>query len=219
MALETLNNKELAGRNLRVGLGNDRSVPDSGANDAHGLNRSGTSTASRTDRASNKEQEKITAGASALEDHDVGGYNYSNVSRHDLMNKLARNHPVDVPKTSGATAKKGPTDLASEKATHCLVVHNVFDRAGEEAEDPTGGFIDEIKEEFKDECEEKFGKVAHIFVSKEGAAEIFLRFETIQAATNAWKSLNGRLYGGFTLRVDYVVDAVYHHMHERGGAA
>ena len=102
-ALEKMNGFDLAGRPIRVGLGNDKFTPESTANllqRFHGPGQqfqgsafSGAGgrgpPASAFDRAGGRDNDK-GAGASALDDTDVAGVNFSNYSRDALMRKLAR---------------------------------------------------------------------------------------------------------------------------------
>src|SRR5690348_3087231 len=103
-----MNGFDLAGRSIRVGLGNDKSnnnnhenSQNGGAHRNHGggqahLQGSGFSgaggrgaNASGFDRATGRDSDK-TGGASALDDSDVAGVNFNNYSRDLLMRKLAR---------------------------------------------------------------------------------------------------------------------------------
>src|SRR5689334_223692 len=102
-ALEKMNGFDLAGRPIRVGLGNDKFTPESTANllqRFQGQNQQYQGSAfsgaggrgpqtSNFDRAGGRDNEKGT-GASALDDSDVAGVNFNNYSRDSLMRKLAR---------------------------------------------------------------------------------------------------------------------------------
>ncbi len=121
-----MNGFDLAGRPIRVGLGNDKFTPESTANllqrfqgmgaeqrnyqgsafsgsggrGAHAGGSGGT-----FDRAGGRDSEKGAGGASALDDTDVAGVNFNNYSRDALMRKLARTDDA-VPETNGATDDK-----------------------------------------------------------------------------------------------------------------
>lgn len=111
-ALEKMNGFDLAGRPIRVGLGNDKFTPESTAHlmqRFHGRDQPSDSRSSRGDRdrsrdrgdrgdrgergafdrAGARDSEK-GSGAGALDDTDVAGVNFSNYSRDALMKKLAR---------------------------------------------------------------------------------------------------------------------------------
>lgn len=142
-----MNNFDLAGRSIRVGLGNDKFTPESTANllqkfpgrdqngNFQGSAFSGAggrgSQANSFDRAGGRDNEK-TGGASALDDSDVGGVNYSNFSRDALMRKLAR---TDETATNGSDPRQAPKPKAEVKplpvnvntASRCVVLHNMFD--------------------------------------------------------------------------------------------
>jgi RNA-binding protein 39 len=141
-----MNGFDLAGRPIRVGLGNDKFTPESTANLLRGFQGqnqqfqgsafSGAGgrgpQASNFDRAGGRESEKGT-GASALDDTDVAGVNFNNYSRDALMRKLARTdepangqpeRQVLKPKT-----ETKPLPVNVSMASRCVVLHNMFDPA------------------------------------------------------------------------------------------
>lgn len=143
-ALEKMNGFDLAGRPIRVGLGNDKFTPESTANlmqrfpgqnhHFQGSSFSGAggrgSQASTFDRAGGRDSDK-TGGASALDDTDVAGVNFNNYSRDALMRKLARtdelpngreDQTVMKPKTEAK-----PLPVKVNMASRCVVLHNMFD--------------------------------------------------------------------------------------------
>ncbi len=145
-ALEKMNGFDLAGRPIRVGLGNDKFTPESTANllqrfqgqnqqqQFQGSAFSGAggrgSASSNFDRAGGRESEK-GGGASALDDTDVAGVNFSNYSRDALMRKLARTdeppagqveRPMPKPKL-----ETKPLPVNVNMASRCVVLHNMFD--------------------------------------------------------------------------------------------
>lgn len=155
-ALEKMNGFDLAGRPIRVGLGNDKFTPESTASllqrfqgqshqqqfqgsafsGAGGRGPQATSSGA-FDRAGGRETEKGAGGASALDDTDVAGVNFNNYSRDALMRKLARTD--DTPSTNqGSTDKRENTKPKSETkplpinvnmASRCVVLKNMFDPA------------------------------------------------------------------------------------------
>lgn len=147
-ALEKMNGFELAGRAIRVGLGNDKFTPDAHANRPSGpasTNFQGSSFSGQGGRgvqaggfnhfgrAGGKATEK-GAGASALDDTDVAGVNFNNYSRDALMRKLAR---TDDPQPSVDDRQKFPRPKTEIKplpinvnmASRCVLLRNMFDPA------------------------------------------------------------------------------------------
>ena len=142
-----MNGFDLAGRPIRVGLGNDKFTPESTANllqRFQGQNQQFQGSAfsgaggrgpptSNFDRAGGRENEK-GGGASALDDTDVAGVNFNNYSRDALMRKLAR---TDEPASNGASerqilkpkAESKPLPVNVNMASRCVVLHNMFDPA------------------------------------------------------------------------------------------
>lgn len=140
-----MNGFEIAGRPIRVGLGSDKFTPESTANLLHrfhnqpnqfqGSSFSGAGGrgahaggSNNFDRAGGRE-EKGAGGASALDDADVGGVNFSNYSRDSLMRKLARTEdPAPQPQ---AVAARPKVDLKKTAAhgpapSRCIVVKNAY---------------------------------------------------------------------------------------------
>jgi len=147
-----MNGFELAKRPIRVGLGNDKFTNESTKEilqsqfnkDKGGPNFQGSSfsgaggrgayaggSSGTFDRAGGRDDQKGTGAASALDDTDVGGVNFSNYSRDSLMRKLAR---VDEPSAdkSGSSIKptlpKAPPVQVSQPS-RCVVLRNMFDPA------------------------------------------------------------------------------------------
>lgn len=140
-----MNGFDLAGRPIRVGLGNDKFTPESTANMLQrfsGQNQSnfqGSSFSgsggrgqqnSNFDRAGARDSEK-TGGASALDDTDVAGVNFNNYSRDALMRKLARtdesNSVSDERQVLKPRTETKPLPVNVNMASRCVVLHNMFD--------------------------------------------------------------------------------------------
>lgn len=228
-ALEKMNGFDLAGRPIRVGLGNDKFTPESTANllqRFQGQNQpyqgsafSGAGgrgqQASGFDRAGGRDNDKAT-GASALDDTDVGGVNFNNYSRDALMRKLARTD--DAP--NGAQNERQvlkpktetkPLPVNVNMASRCVVLHNMFDAAEEEGE----SWIKELEDDVRQEAEEKYGHVVHISLDPNSSGDIYLKFDKVQGGENAIKGLNGRYFGGRMISAAPVVDAVYSSLFSR----
>lgn len=226
-ALEKMNGFDLAGRPIRVGLGNDKFTPEttanlmhrfSGQNNFQGSSFSGAggrgSQASTFDRAGGRDSDKA-GGASALDDTDVAGVNFNNYSRDALMRKLARtdelpngreDHAVMKPKTE---AKPLPVNV--NMASRCVVLHNMFNPEEEEGED----WVKELEEDIRAEAEKQYGHVVHIAVDPNSKGDVYLKFDKVQGGENAIKGLNGRYFGGRMINASHVVDAVYSSLFSR----
>lgn len=140
-----MNGFDLAGRPIRVNLGNDKFTPDNAANmtqkypGQNSSNQQGSTFSgsggrggqnSNFDRAGARDNEK-TGGASALDDTDVGGVNFNNYSRDALMRKLAR---TDESSNGGEErqvlkprTETKPLPMNVNTASRCVVLHNMFD--------------------------------------------------------------------------------------------
>ncbi|MCJ1394645.1 hypothetical protein MMC18_007525 [Xylographa bjoerkii] len=231
-ALEKMNGFDLAGRPIRVGLGNDKFTPESTANllqrfqgQEYQRNYQGSAFSGQGgrgsqaggaggafDRAGGRDNEKGAGGASALDDTDVAGVNFNNYSRDALMRKLAR---TDDPtpdaaadekrKLMKAKAEAKPLPVAVNQASRCVLLRNMFNPAEEEGD----AWIKELEDDVKAECEEKYGHVVHISLDANTPGDIYLKFDKVQGGENAIKGLNGRFFGGRQISAQPVVDAVY----------
>ena len=153
-ALEKMNGFDLAGRPIRVGLGNDKFTPESTANllqrfqgQEHQRNYQGSAFSGHGgrgsqaggaggafDRAGGRDNEKGGGGASALDDTDVAGVNFNNYSRDALMRKLARTDDP-APESNGADQKRPiikpktenkPLPISVNQASRCVLLRNMF---------------------------------------------------------------------------------------------
>ena len=142
-----MNGFELAGRPIRVGLGNDKFTPESTqsllerfrhqnqqgnaqASSAYGSGGRGRDAGGQTnfDRVSGKDADK-TGGASALDDTDVGGVNFSNYSRDALMRKLARTDEPEQKVASKIQQTKKAPPVDEQPATRCVLLKNMYEQA------------------------------------------------------------------------------------------
>lgn len=149
-ALEKMNGFELAGRPIRVGLGNDKFTPESTASLLQrfqgqsqqgsafsGAGGRGPSGGSTFDRVGGRDNDKGAGGASALDDTDVGGVNFNNYSRDALMRKLARtdepapaaNSRDDRREILKPKTEAKPLPVNVNMASRCVVLRNMFDPA------------------------------------------------------------------------------------------
>ena len=254
-ALEKMNGFDLAGRPIRVGLGNDKFTPESTANllqkfsgrDQNNGNFQGSAfsgaggrgqQSSGFDRAGGRDSEK-TGGASALDDTDVAGVNFSNYSRDALMRKLARtdesaSNGAEERQTIKPKAEVKPLPVNVNMASRCVVLHNMFDPdeyvqlthtplptelmltcARREEGD---SWVKELEDEVREEAENRYGHVVHISVDPNSKGDIYLKFDKVQGGENAIKGLNGRYFGGRMIDASPVVDAVYSSLFSRSRA-
>lgn len=237
-ALEKMNGFDLAGRPIRVGLGNDKFTPESTASllqrfqgQSHQQQFQGSAFSgaggrgpqatggSNFDRAGGRDSDKGAGGASALDDTDVGAVNFNNYSRDALMRKLARaDDPAPI--TKGRDEKREilkpkteakPLSVNVNMASRCVVLKNMFDPAEEEGEN----WEKELEDDVRAEAEEKYGHVVHIALDPNSQGDIYLKFDRVQGGENAIKGLNGRYFGGRMISATPVVDAVYSSLFSR----
>ena len=147
-----MNGFDLAGRPIRVGLGNDKFTnestqnllqrfPERGPGSAQAPSFSGAGGrgthaggSNNFDRAGGRD-EKGASGASALDDTDVAGVNFSNYSRDALMRKLARTdeptEPNGADKRNMGKPRVEPKKVVANvpQASRCIVLKNMFDPA------------------------------------------------------------------------------------------
>ncbi|XP_054777097.1 uncharacterized protein LOC129285423 [Prosopis cineraria] len=86
----------------------------------------------------------------------------------------------------------------------CLLLKNMFDPKDEKEPD----FDLDIKEDVEAECS-KFGKLKHVYVDKNSAGFVYLKFENTQAAILAQRSLHGRWFAGKMITASFMVPQVY----------
>ncbi|KAF3947873.1 hypothetical protein CMV_026061 [Castanea mollissima] len=88
--------------------------------------------------------------------------------------------------------------------SECLLLKDMFDPNDETEPD----FELDIKEDVQNECL-KFGKLNHIFVDKNSAGFVYLRFENTQGAVAAQRALHGRWFAGKMITATYMVPQAY----------
>ncbi|KAG5247957.1 RNA-binding protein [Salix suchowensis] len=86
----------------------------------------------------------------------------------------------------------------------CLFLKNMFDPKTETEPD----FDLDIKEDVQEECS-RFGNVKHIYIDKNSAGFVYMRFENTQAAINAQRSLHGRWFAGKLITATFMVPQTY----------
>jgi RNA-binding protein 23/39 len=58
----------------------------------------------------------------------------------------------------------------------------------------------ELASDVKEECENKYGGVAQIFVQRESLGDIYVKYADVNAAEKAVEGLNGRFFGGRSIK-------------------
>ncbi|KAF1954776.1 splicing factor, CC1-like protein [Byssothecium circinans] len=226
-ALKEMNGFELAGRNIRVGLGNDKFTPESTAHllrifpqqaasyqgsafsGAGGRGAYAGGAGGVFDRTHGKDDRGIS-GASALDDTDMAGVNFKQVDRNKLMANLARNE-VDIPTRQEIqpAAKARASVVDKPMASKCVKIEGAFD-AEEEFKNANGpGWIKEFELDVKEECNKKYGKVVHIAVDPNSDGEIYVKFDSVAGGEKAIQGLNGRSFNHRMIRASYVIDKIY----------
>ncbi|KAF2492399.1 splicing factor, CC1-like protein [Lophium mytilinum] len=229
-ALEKMNGFELAGRPIRVGLGNDKFTPESTANllrsfngqaqpqfqgsafsghGGRGIHAGGAG--GNFERTGGRDTDRGAGGASALDDTDVVGVNFSNYSRDSLMRKLARaddpqpaNNERKAPQVNRRPATRVPAPMASQ----CLVIKEMYNQTELEKEGPN--WKRELIDEIGEECRAMYGDVAHVGVDPvTSPGDVYIKFIDIAAGTRGLNGLNGRFFNQHMITAEPVSDAMY----------
>ncbi|KAF3535927.1 hypothetical protein F2Q69_00018630 [Brassica cretica] len=146
-----------------------------------------------------------------FDDDDGGGLALNAQSRVLLMQKLDRTGlaaSIGVPAVNGTAINQPgmnpgfPTSVLPTtpllpsvvtepigQPSECLLLKNMFDPATE----TELNFDEDIKEDVGDECS-KYGEVKHIYVDKNSAGFVYLRFESVQAAMAAQRAMHTRWF-------------------------
>ncbi|GJV98100.1 RNA-binding protein 39 isoform X2 [Tanacetum coccineum] len=146
-----------------------------------------------------------------FDDDDGGGLSLNARSRALLMQKLDRTGTapsvigsmgipttgggVPLPAMTGAALAVPPVTVPSAESvgvpSECLLLNNMFDPELEDEPD----FDLDIKDDVQSESS-KYGKLRHIYVEKNSAGFVYLRFENAQSAVAAQRALHGRWFAG-----------------------
>ncbi|XLS86822.1 hypothetical protein HN51_036988 [Arachis hypogaea] len=179
-----------------------------------------------------------TTAKSADLDDDEGGLALNAQSRALLMQKLADRHGLPgrfvlslyngVPAVNGAVPIQPtmglpignpgiipapalptqilPTPVAEPvgSPSECLLLKNMFDPSTETEPD----FDIDIKEDVEEECS-KYGRVKHIYVDKRSAGFVYLRFETVEAASAAQRAMHLRWFARRLISAVFMQPQVY----------
>ncbi|XP_010229189.2 RNA-binding protein 39 isoform X2 [Brachypodium distachyon] len=152
-----------------------------------------------------------------LDDDEGGGLALNASSRALLMQKLDRSgvttrmHPPlhqhcyhIFLSCQGASVPVISQPIATAPPSECLLLKNMFDPAVETDPD----FDLDIKDDVREECS-KFGQIRHIFVDKNTAGFVYLRFDSITAAMGAQKALQGRWFAGKMITATFMSPQQY----------
>ncbi|KAL0365686.1 UNVERIFIED_CONTAM: RNA-binding protein 39 [Sesamum angustifolium] len=162
-----------------------------------------------------------------FDDDDGTGLSLNAHSRALLMQKLDRTGTASsftdssaaavlgqisvpvLPGLAGAAlsipALTGPPMDTIGAPSECLLLKNMFDPSSEAEPD----FDLDIKEDVQDECS-KFGRLKHIYVEKNSAGFVYLRFENAESAIAAQHALHGRWFAGKMITATFML----HHDYE-----
>ncbi|XP_020095005.1 RNA-binding protein 39 isoform X2 [Ananas comosus] len=119
--------------------------------------------------------------------------------------------PTTVPPIGGVPASGllpvpslSMPSVESAVPSECLLLKNMFDPSVETEPD----FDLDIKDDVSEECS-KFGTVKHIFVDKNSAGFVYLRFDSASSAMNAQRALHGRWFAGKMITASYLSPQYY----------
>jgi len=104
----------------------------------------------------------------------------------------------------GATLPITTPSIELAPPSECLLLKNMFDPALETDPD----FDLDIRDDVQEECS-KFGQLRHIFVDKNTAGFVYLRFDSITAAMSAQKALHGRWFAGKMITATFMTPHQY----------
>ena len=165
------------------------------------------------------------AAAPSFLDNDAverAGIDLGSTGRLQLMAKLAEGTGLEVPTAAQQALVLGQSmglGLPQSKtvsmpnggsvnppiATTCFQLSNMFDPAKE-----TGSTWDrEIRDDIIEECQ-RHGKVYHVYVDKQSQGNVYVKCDTIDAATKCVAALHGRYFAGNMITAAYVPIANYH---------
>lgn len=147
------------------------------------------------------------------EELDKTGVNLGPSGKLALMAKLAKGTDIKIPQqTIDAITAQANTEAAESdsQATQCFILSNMFDLEEEKARGPN--WADEIREDVFEECN-KYGGIVHISVDEVAPNGcIYIKCESISAASAAVSGLSGRYFAGKMIQASYLQVASYHQL-------
>ncbi|GJJ68818.1 RNA-binding protein 23/39 [Entomortierella parvispora] len=192
-AMVDLNGQVLAGRTIKVGL-----VTEKGSNGQSNNNY--------------QYNNSLINNSISIDDSDTAGYTLTSQSRADLMQKLARGDvnlgAVPTPAADSVPAPAAstfiPPRLPVVMPSRSVLLKNMF--TDEDKTEPE--WAKELEEDVKEEAE-KNGPVVHIHVEQDSPGEIYLKFDSVQSATNAVQTLGGRFFAGRQIIAAFLPEMLY----------
>ena len=150
------------------------------------------------------------------------GIDLGTTGRLQLMAKLAEGTGLEVPTAahqalmlgqsmglglpqSQAVGAANGASVAPPIATTCFQLSNMFDPAKESG----SGWDAEIRDDVIEECT-RHGKVFHVFVDKQSQGNVYVKCDTVDAATKSVNALHGRYFAGNMITAAYVPLVNYH---------
>ncbi|KAI1317933.1 hypothetical protein EDD11_007455 [Mortierella claussenii] len=192
-AMDRMNGYVLAGRTIKVGL-----VTEKGA------------TTQNNSYQHNNSNGQINNSIS-IDDSDTAGYAMTSQSRAELMQKLARGDASlgAVPTTAASVATPAATptsflQLPVVMPSRAVLLKNMFTDEDKLEQDWAAGLEEDVKEEA-----EKSGPVVHVHVEQDSPGEIYLKFDSVQSATNAVQTLGGRFFAGRQIVAAFLPEMLY----------
>ncbi|CAA2968802.1 RNA-binding protein 39-like [Olea europaea var. sylvestris] len=191
-AAQSLNGKlEIAGRTIKVSSVTDHvGVQDAGAKTADFDDDDGGGLALNAQSRALLMQRLDRSGIASSVVGPLGGgpgLNGSATSQQAINLPL---NPTTVLPTSvlpAQVASMAPEPIGNP--SECLLLKNMFDPTTETDEE----FDLDIRDDVHEECS-KYGRVKHIFVDKNSAGYVYLRFESVEAASRAQLAMHKRWF-------------------------
>lgn len=109
-----------------------------------------------------------------------------------------------APAVHPLTYVQGVLGPSSPVPTPCLLLKGMFDSKEQQGDE----WDYEVYEDVKGECS-RCGPVVHVFVDKQSAGFVYVRMGTTEGAMQAHQLLNGRIYGGRQILVEYQFLPIY----------
>jgi RNA-binding protein 39 len=229
-AMQQLNGLDLAGKPMRVTLAPGVMMMPPGALPVGGMPGVAPHGGAAPEQAA-PDLPIASVGGGELDDEGEG-FKLDSRSRVALMAKLAGNAgqamvPTGIdprtgmPVTAASAAAGGmaaggalptaalPTTQgrlgpASPIPTECILLKNMFDPATETEPE---WWID-IGQDVKEECS-RYGSVHHVFVDRNSPGFVYLKFDTVAAASAAKQALHTRWFAGRMIAAEFQFTALY----------
>ncbi|WBW74645.1 RNA-binding protein Rsd1 [Schizosaccharomyces osmophilus] len=199
-ALEKMNGFDLAGRSMRVCLGNDKFTTETTSS----MLRRFDDMMNRTEHSHSRQgrvrhtpvstSRALSPGAEPLSPSEEEG---RTISRDELMKRLAR---------TDDTTPVPTTDVQPDPSRYrSVILKNMFDPK----EETSATWVEELEQDVREECENKYGRVMHITVIPTEAGEIFVKFKTSGECEKAVLGLHQRWFGGRKIIASKISEADY----------